>query len=275
MGRGLVISPAVGKIGKAFRMNLPFHGIRLPIPRDGNIPPSLFKKETGQKRGISIIAQDHVRIEMFDKPLDFSDIDHLHFHAVSFTLQNKRSLPNGVSFDPQFQDPKVGKIFVVHPHRFGGIRVNFKDPISLNLNYTSACWKDLLLIKVSLRQRDVTIVEGDLLLPGRENSGELGIMLRIDDLDLHDFHFLATPELPLSVPLVSCCPPLLLERAEEIEKIGFLSLRIEPRPERIFESARPPIFSLDPQDHRGVQRIEIEEPSVDLHVQSYPCPKPI
>jgi hypothetical protein len=47
MGRGLVISPAIGEIGKAFRTNLSFHRIRLPIPGDGNVPSFLFKKETG------------------------------------------------------------------------------------------------------------------------------------------------------------------------------------------------------------------------------------
>jgi hypothetical protein len=123
----------------------------------------------------------------------------------------------------------------------------------------------LLLIKISLRQRDVTIVEGDLFLPRRENSGESGIMLRIDDFDLHHFHFLAAPELLLSVPLVSCCPPPFLERVKEIEKIAFSPLRTESRPKRIFESAEPPIFFLDPQDHRGLQRIEIEETPLDLH----------
>src|SRR5208337_4663542 len=104
-------------------------------------------------------------------------------------------------FDPQLQDPEVRKVFVVQPYRFGWIRVNFKDSISLGLNKTSACRKDFFLIEISLRQGDVTIVEGNLLFPWRENSGELSIMLRIDDLDLHHLHFIAAPELLLSVPL--------------------------------------------------------------------------
>jgi hypothetical protein len=143
--------------------------------------------------------------------------------------------------------------------------MNFKDSISFDLNQTSACRKDFFLIKICLRQRDVTIVEGHLLFPWRENSGEVGIMLRIDDLDLHHFHFITTPEILLSGPLVSCCPLASLERMKEIEKIAFLPLCIESRPERIFESAEPPILSLDPQDHRGLQRIEIEESSLNLH----------
>jgi hypothetical protein len=143
--------------------------------------------------------------------------------------------------------------------------MNLKDSISFNLNKTSACWKKFFLIKISLGQRDVTIVEGHFLFPWRENSRKLGIMLRIDNLDLDHFHFLATPKLLLSGPLVACCPLTSLERVEEIEKIAFLSLCIESRPERIFQPAKPFILFLDPQDHRGLQRIEIEEPSSDLH----------
>jgi hypothetical protein len=143
--------------------------------------------------------------------------------------------------------------------------MNFKDSIPLNLSHTPARRKNLFLIKVSLRQRDVTIVEGDLLFPGRENSGEMGIMFRIGDLDLHHFHFLTAPELLLSVPLISCCSPLFLESTEEIEKIGFSPPCIESGPERIFEPAEPPVLFLDPQDHRGVQRIKIEQPPLDLH----------
>jgi hypothetical protein len=90
-------------------------------------------------------------------------------------------------------------------------------------------------------------------------------MLRIDDLDLHHFHFITAPELLLSGPLIPRRPPLFLERVEEIEKIAFSPLCIESRPERIFESAEPPVFFLDPQDHRRSQRIKIEEPSVDFH----------
>ena len=68
-------------------------------------------------------------------------------------------------------------------------------------------------------------------------------MLRIADLDLHHFHFLTAPELLLSVPLVSRRPLIFLERAEEKEKIAFSPLRIESRPEGIFESAEPTVFS--------------------------------
>jgi hypothetical protein len=91
-----------------------------------------------------------------------------------------------------------------------------------------------------------------------ENSGKPGIMLRIENLDLHHFDFISTPEILFSGPLVSCRLLPFLERVEEIEKIAFLSLGIEPRPERIFESAKPSILLLDPQDHRGLQGIKIE-----------------
>jgi hypothetical protein len=90
-------------------------------------------------------------------------------------------------------------------------------------------------------------------------------MLRIDNLDLDHFHFIPTPELLLSGPLVACCPLASLERVEEIEKIVFLSLCIESGPERIFEPVEPSILFPDPKDHRGLQRIKVEEPSVEFH----------
>jgi hypothetical protein len=167
--------------------------------------------------------------------------------------------------DRKFHDPKVRNVFTAYPHRLGWIRVNFKDSISFNLNKTSACRKDFFLIKIRLGQRDVTIVEGHFFFPRRETSGKLGILLRIDNLDLDHFQFFTAPELLLSGPLAACRPLASLEKVEEIEKIAFLSLCIEARPERIFQSMKPPILFLDPQDHRGLQRIKIEEPSFDLH----------
>src|SRR4030067_3220315 len=115
--------------------------------------------------------------------------------------------------------------------------MNFKDSISFNLNKTSACWKNFFLVKISLGQRDVTIVKGNFLFPWRESSGKLGIMLRIDNLDLHHFHFIPTPKFPLPGPLVCGGPSPFLKRVEEIEKIAFLSLGIKSGAERIFESA--------------------------------------
>jgi hypothetical protein len=113
--------------------------------------------------------------------------------------------------------------------------------------------------------RDVTIVERDSLFPPGENFRELGIMLRISHFDFHNLHFVSAPELPLSGPLVSCCPSLFLKRMEQGEKIFFFSPSIESRSERVFESAKRAIFTLDPKDHRGLQRIEVEEPSPNLH----------
>jgi hypothetical protein len=52
---------------------------------------------------------------------------------------------------------------------------------------------------------------------------------------------------------------------EQGEKIFFFSPSIESRSERVFESAKRAIFTLDPKDHRGLQRIEVEEPSPNLH----------
>jgi hypothetical protein len=246
-------------------MNLSFHRRRLPIPGNGDFPFFFSRKEKGQKRGIPVIAQDHIRVETSEKLLDFSDINRLHLHTIPFTLQEERLPPKGVSIHSKFHDPEVRNAFIADPHGLGWIRMNFKDSISFNLSNTSARWKNLFLVKISLGQRDVTIVEGHFLFPGRENPGKLGIMLRIDHLDLDHFHFIPAPELLLSGPLVACRPLASLERVEEIEKIAFLSLCTESRPERIFQPAKPFILFLDPQDHRGLQRIKIEEPSFDLH----------
>jgi hypothetical protein len=87
MGRSPIIGAAIGEIGKAFRMNLSFHRIRLPIPGDGDFPSLLCRKEKGQKRSIPPIAQDHIRIEMSEKLLDFPNIDRLHLHTIPFAFQ--------------------------------------------------------------------------------------------------------------------------------------------------------------------------------------------
>jgi hypothetical protein len=52
---------------------------------------------------------------------------------------------------------------------------------------------------------------------------------------------------------------------KEGEKISPLSLCIESRSEGIFESAKQTILILDPENHRRLERIEIEKPSVDFH----------
>jgi hypothetical protein len=202
---------------------------------------------------------------MSEKLLDFPDIDRLHLHTIPFAFQQERLLPDRVSIHPKLHDPEVRNVFIVYPHRLGRIRMNFKDSISFNLNKASACWKNFLLVKISLGQRNVTIVEGYFFFPRGENSGKLGIMLRIDNLDLDHLHLFSTPELLLSGPLAACRPPASLKRVEEIEKITLLAPCMESRPERIFQSTKPPILFLDPQDHRGFQRIKIEEPSSELH----------
>jgi hypothetical protein len=55
---------------------------------------------------------------------------------------------------------------------------------------------------------------------------------------------------------------------EQGEKIFFSSPSIESRSEGVFESAKRTIFTLDPKDHRGLQRIEIEEPSPKFHLST-------
>jgi hypothetical protein len=90
-------------------------------------------------------------------------------------------------------------------------------------------------------------------------------MLRIHYLDLHHFHFVPAPEFLLSGPPVACGPSSFLKRVEQGEKISPLPLGIESRSERIFESVRQTILILDPENHRRLQRIEIEKPSLDLH----------
>jgi hypothetical protein len=143
--------------------------------------------------------------------------------------------------------------------------VNLKDSASLGLNDTSACRENPLFIKIGLRRRDVTIVEGDALFPLGENAGKLGITLRISRLDLHHFYFISAPEFPLSGPPVGCSPSPFLESIEQGEKIPSLPLCIKSRPERFFESMEQAILTLDPKDHRRLQGIEIEKPSLNFH----------
>jgi hypothetical protein len=160
---------------------------------------------------------------------------------------------------------KVRKIAVIHPYGLRWVRMNLKDLVPFSLNDTPACRKKSPFIKIGLGGRDVTIVERDSLFPPGENFRELGIMLRISHLDFHHLHFVSAPELPLSGPLVFCRPSLFLKRMKQGEKILFFSPSIESRSEGVFESAKRTIFTLDPKDHRGLQRIEIEEPSPKFH----------
>jgi hypothetical protein len=141
---------------------------------------------------------------------------------------------------------KVREISIIRPYGFGWIRMNLENSPSLYFSDTSACRKESFFIKVDLGQRDITIVESNALFPPRENFGELGIMLRISYLNLHHFHFVTAPELSLTRPLVPCGPSLFLKKVEESEKIFFLSLCVESRPEGIFQSAKPSILFLDP-----------------------------
>jgi hypothetical protein len=143
--------------------------------------------------------------------------------------------------------------------------VNLKDSASLCFGNAGACWKEPFFIKVGLGCGDVTIVEGDSLFPSRKNFGNLGIMLRISQLDFHHLHFISTPELPLLSPLVSRRPPLFLKRMNQREEIFLIPSGIESRAEGIFESTKGSILPFDPENHRGLQRIEVEEPSPDFH----------
>jgi hypothetical protein len=49
------------------------------------------------------------------------------------------------------------------------------------------------------------------------------------------------------------------------EEIFLIPSGIESRAEGIFESAKGPILAFDPENHRGLQRIEVEEPSTKFH----------
>jgi hypothetical protein len=127
--------------------------------------------------------------------------------------------------------------------------MDIKDAISLSLNHTSACGEKLFFIEVGLRGGNITIIEGDSPFPPIENSGKLGIMFGISHLNFHHLHFVSAPELLLPGPLVPCHPPLSLEKMEEGKKISSFPSRIEPRPERIFVSAKGTPFPLDPENH--------------------------
>jgi hypothetical protein len=143
--------------------------------------------------------------------------------------------------------------------------VNLKDAAPLGLNNASACGENPLFIKVGLRRRDVTIVESNSLFPLRKNFGNVGRVFRIFQLDFHHLYFIATPELFLSGPLVSRRPSLFFKGMIQREKISPLSAGIESRAEGVFESVQGVILTLDPENHRGLQRIQVEEPSSKFH----------
>ncbi len=157
MGRSLIVGSAIGEVRITLGARLSLHGIRLPIPRDRGLPPLLCQKEKGQKRGISVIAQDHIRIELFHKPGDLSDIHILHLHPIPFAFHGKRApsllsrrQANRVSVRANLHDPKIRKVSVIDPDRFGRIGANLKDAISLTLTDASACRKEAFFIKVGL-----------------------------------------------------------------------------------------------------------------------------
>jgi hypothetical protein len=143
--------------------------------------------------------------------------------------------------------------------------MNLKDSIPFDLSDTSTCWKEPFSIKIGLRQRDVTIIESNFSFPSRENSGKSSIMLRIPRLDLHYLHFVSAPEFLLFGPLVPYRKPFFLERVKQCEKISPFSFRIESRPKGFFKSAKTSVLIFDPEDHGGLQRIEIEKPSSKFH----------
>jgi hypothetical protein len=170
-----------------------------------------------------------------------------------------------VSIGPEFHDTEVRKVSVVQPHRLGWIGVNPEEAIAFILSDAPACRKEALFIKVDLGQRDITIVEGDSFFPRREGIGKPGIIIGASQLDLHYLHLLPAPELLLVSPLVSSGPSPFLERVEQGGKIVLRPLGIEPGSKRGLEPVEYPILSLDPEDHGGLQRIEIKEPAPDFH----------
>src|SRR4030042_3780675 len=111
----------------------------------------------------------------------------------------------------QGHHPEVRKVSFIHPHALGFVGLNSEDSSPLDLSDTSTCWKESLFVKVSLGGRNITIVEGDLFLPLRKNSGKLGIMFRIGHFDLHPLDFISAPELPLFSPLIPCGKPFSLK----------------------------------------------------------------
>src|SRR4030043_314603 len=165
----------------------------------------------------------------------------------------------------QGHHPEVRKVSFIHPHALGFVGLNSEDSSSLDFSDTSTCWKESLFVKVSLRGRDIAVIEGYSLLPLRKNSGKLGIMFRIGHFDFHHLHFVPAPELSLFSPLIPYGEPFSLERAKQGKKIFPTALRIESRSKRIFKSMKQPIFAFDQKNHRGVEWVEVEEPSPEFH----------
>jgi len=90
-------------------------------------------------------------------------------------------------------------------------------------------------------------------------------MFRINHFDLHHFDFFPAPELFFSGPLVRCGLLIFFEGLIQGEEIVFLSLCIEPGPKWVLKSMKPSFLIFEPEDHRGVKRVEIKKPSLNLH----------
>jgi hypothetical protein len=145
----------------------------------------------------------------------------------------------------KLHDPKVRKL-LLSPDRFGGVRMNLKEATPFRVHPTSTCGKDSLFVEIELGDWKVTIVKAKPLFPWRKHSRELGISLRRNDLDLHDFDLFSAPELLLSDPLIPGSKSFLLKKAKQREKGLLLPFSIASRLEGIFKPVKSPIFTFYP-----------------------------
>jgi hypothetical protein len=170
-----IISPAVREVGVTFRLHMSPQRMGFSIPGEGAFFLPLKVKKKGKQGGIAAIAQDDVRIEASQEPFNLSEIHPVHIQPIALTLQDKGSGADRVSIHLKLHDPKIRKRSIVCPHRFRGIRMNLNDPISFDLDDTPSRREEPFSVEVGLWQRDVTIVEGDRLLPSTENPWKLGV----------------------------------------------------------------------------------------------------
>jgi hypothetical protein len=257
-GRGTVIGPAIREVRVSFGVHLSLKRIRFPVPRKRHLLPPFQREEKGEKRRISVIAENHIRIKSFNEFLDLLEIDLLHLQLIPFTLKDELCTVRvrgesrwvgRIAVRAKFHHSKIGKTSIVHPHRLRRIGVDLENPIPFDLDDAFPGWENPFFIEIGLRQRDIAVVEGDSFFPWAENSRKLDVNTGISQFDLHHLYFVPAPELSPSCPLPPCHPTYFLKRMKEGKKISSLSLGIEARSKGFFESTDAPVFFLDPKDH--------------------------
>src|SRR4030042_1971917 len=88
-GRGTVIGPTIREVRVPLGVHLPLERIRFPVPRKEHFLFHLQREEEREKRGIPVIAENHIRIKPFNEVPDLLEIDLLHLQLIPFALKGE------------------------------------------------------------------------------------------------------------------------------------------------------------------------------------------